>query len=286
MSEDASGFEPVGVGELRLASPVMTAAGCAGSGRELAAYGALDAVGAFVTRTITLDPRVGGPQPRIVESPAGLVHAVGLQNPGLEPFLATELPWLVQQGVRVVVSIAGTTVGEYADLARRLGRAPGLVGLELDLGEPDPAGCGVLDASEPERAAAVVSAVCQDLPRGLQVWAKVRPDVTRVVSTARAVSEAGADAVVIGHALPAAFPDGRPGGLSGPAVGPVALRCVAQTHAALPAVPLIAAGGVSTADDVRRFLDAGARAVQVGTALLHDPTAVTRIVADLRGETR
>lgn len=284
MSEaEQTGIE---VGELRLASPVLTAAGCGGSGRELAAYGSLDALGAFVTRTITLDPRAGGVQPRIVESPAGLVHAVGLQNPGLEPFLASELPWLVQQGVRVVVSIAGAAVGEYADLARRLGRAPGLAGLEVNLGEPDPAGCGVLDASDPSQAAAVVAAVCQDLPRGLQVWAKLSPDLTRVVETTRSVSEAGAHAVVIGQAVPAAFPDGRRGGLSGPAIGPVALRCVTEAHAALPAVPLIAAGGVSTAADVRRLLAAGARAVQVGTALLHDPTAVTRIVAELRGETR
>lgn len=274
------------VGELRLPTPVLTAAGCGGSGRELAAYDALDAVGAFVTRTITLDPRPGGPQPRIVESPAGLVHNVGLQNPGLEPFLASELPWLVQQGIRVVVSIAGATLAEYADLARRLGRAPGLSGIELDLGEPDPVGAGVLDVREPAQAADVVAAVCRDLPRGLQVWAKISPDVARVVETTRRVSEAGAHAVVIGHALPAAFPDGRPAGLSGPAVGPVVLRCLVQAHAALPAVPLIAAGGVSTAADVRRYLAAGASAVQVGSALLHDPTAVTRIVAELRGETR
>src|SRR5690606_1010248 len=148
--------------------------------------------------------------------------------------------------------------------ARRLGRAPGLAGLEVNLGEPDPAGCGVLDASDPSQAAAVVAAVCQDLPRGLQVWAKLSPDLTRVVETTRSVSEAGAHAVVIGQAVPAAFPDGRRGGLGGPAIGPVALRCVTEAHAALPAVPLIAAGGVSTAADVRRLLAAGARAVQVG----------------------
>ena len=269
------------IGSLTLSSPVMVASGCGGTGRELAAYTDLRRLGAFVTRSITLDARPGGAMPRIVETPGGLVNAIGFDNPGLEHFLATELPWLVAQGATVVVSMAGATMGEYADLARRLGRAPGLAAVEVNLSAPDALGGGVFDVREPFQAAGVVSAVRRDLPRDVPVIAKLRTDVFRVVETARIVAEAGADAVVIGNALPAALPDGRPGGLSGPAVRPLALRCVADVHAALPDLPVVAAGGIATAADARAFLAAGAGAVQVGTALLHDPTTAERLVTDL-----
>jgi len=268
---------------LTLASPVLVASGCGGTGRELVPFLDLSALGAFVTRSITLDPRSGGPMPRLVESPAGLVNAVGFHNLGLENFLATELPWLVQRGVRVVVSIAGSTMGEYADLARRLGSAPGVAAIEVNLSAPDSAGSGVLDVREPFHAGGVVSAVRRGLPRGVPVLAKLRGDVVRVVEAARTVLEAGAEAVVVGNAHPAAMPDGRPGGLSGPAIRPLALRSVAEVHAALPDATVVACGGISTAADARSFLAAGAAAVQVGTALLHDPTAVARMITDLEG---
>jgi dihydroorotate dehydrogenase (NAD+) catalytic subunit len=267
----------------RVPGPVLVAAGCGGTGRELEAYSGPDGLDGLdlVTRSITLDARQGGPGPRLVEVPGGLVNAVGLPNPGLEHFLATELPWLVAQGATVVVSMAGATMGEYADLARRLGRAPGLAAVEVNLSAPDALGGGVFDVREPFQAAGVVSAVRRDLPRDVPVIAKLRTDVFRVVETARIVAEAGADAVVIGNALPAALPDGRPGGLSGPAVRPLALRCVADVHAALPDLPVVAAGGIATATDARAFLAAGAGAVQVGTALLHDPTTAERLVTSL-----
>lgn len=134
---------------LTLANPVIVASGCGGTGRELVPFGALEAVGAFVTRSITVNARPGGPVPRIVETPSGLVHAVGLQNPGLDQFLATELPWLAQRGVRVLVSIVGRSLGEYAELGRRLGRSPGVAGIEVNLAEPDTGGSGVFDAREP-----------------------------------------------------------------------------------------------------------------------------------------
>jgi dihydroorotate dehydrogenase (NAD+) catalytic subunit len=268
---------------LTLAAPVLVASGCGGTGRELAAYAPLADLGGFVTRSITLNPRPGGPLPRIAETPSGLVHAVGLQNPGLEPFLATELPWLAQQGTRVVVSIAGSSLGEYAELARRLGRSPGVSAIEVNLSSPDAPATGVFDVREPFHAASVVAAVQRDLPRGVPVLAKVRSDVVRVVESARTVLDAGAAAVVVGNALPAAMPDGRQGGLSGPAIRPVALRCVADVCAALPDAPVVGAGGITSVDDARGFLAAGATAVQVGTALLHDPTAAARIVAGLQG---
>lgn len=265
-------------------SPVLVASGCGGTGRELAAYVELAALGAFVTRTVTRDPRPGGPMPRVVESPSGFVHAVGLQNPGIDAFLATELPWLVRQGARVVVSIAGGTLGEYTELTRRLAHAPGVSGVEVNVSEPDVAGLGLFDAREPVHAASVVSAVRRDLPRDLPVLVKLRPDPGRVVESARTVVDAGADAVVLANAAPALFPDGRAGGLSGPALRPVALRCVRDVHAALPNLPIIAAGGVADAGDARAYLAAGALAVQVGSALLHDPTAAARIAADLEGD--
>ena len=266
---------------LTLRSPVLVAAGCGGTGRELLPYLGADglaALGGFVTRTITLDPRPGGPAPRVVETPAGLLHATGLPNPGLEPFLATELPWLVRHDARVVVSITGRTIGEHAELARRLGRAPGVGAVELNLADPE------APPAEPFHVAAVVAAVRRDLPGGVPLLAKIRPDLLRVVETARAVLEAGAAAVVVGHSQPGALPDGRPAGLAGPAIRPLALRCVAEVRAALPAAEVVGCGGVATAADARSFLAAGAVAVQVGTALLHDPTTVARMVAELAAD--
>ena len=266
---------------LTLPSPVLVASGCGGTGRELASYADLTAFGGFVTRSITVNARAGGPAPRIVETPSGLVNAIGLQNPGIDHFLATELTWLAQQGVRTFVSIAGRSLGEYAELARRIGRSPGVTGIEVNLSAPDATGTQVFDVREPFHAASVVAAVKRDLPRGMAVLAKIRSDVVRVVESARTVLDAGADAVVVGNALPAALPDGRPGGLSGPAIGPLALRCVAEVRAELPDAQIVGCGGVADADAARAFLAAGARAVQVGTALLHDPTAASRLVTEL-----
>ena len=172
-------------------------------------------------------------------------------------------------------------MGEYADLARRLGRRAGRRGRRGQPLGPRRPRRRVFDIREPFQAGRGRVRVRRDLPRGMPVLAKLRTDVFRVVETARTVAEAGADAVVIGNALPAALPDGRPGGLSGPAIRPLALRCVADVHAALPDVALIASGGIATAADARAFLAAGAVAVQVGTALLHDPTTAQRLVEDL-----
>jgi dihydroorotate dehydrogenase (NAD+) catalytic subunit len=270
---------------LSLTSPVLVASGCGGTGRELAAYGDLTALGGFVTRSITVAARPGGPAPRIVETPSGLVNAIGLQNPGIDHFLATELPWLLQRGVRTFVSIVGRSLGEFAELARRLGRSPGVTGIEVNLSAPDATGTHVFDVREPFHAASVVAAVQRDLPRGIPVLAKIRPDVVRVAESARTVLDAGADAVVVGNAVPAALPDGRPGGLSGPAIRPLALRCVTEVRAEVPEAEVVGCGGIADADDARAFLAAGATAVQVGTALLHDPTTATRLAAELRKET-
>ena len=266
---------------LRLASPVVVAAGCGGTGRELAAYGALEALGAFTTRTITLDARRGGPVPRLLETPSGLLHATGLPNPGVDGFLATELPWLLQQRARVVVSVAARSLGELAELARRLGTAPGVSAVEVNVSPPDTGPePELMSAREPFQVGAAVAAVERELPRGVPVLAKLRPDAVRVVEAARAAVEAGAQALVVGQALPASMPDGRAAGLSGPAVGPLALRCLVEVLEAVD-VPVVAGGGVSTVADVRARLALGAVAVQVGAALLHDPTTAARLVAAL-----
>lgn len=266
---------------MRTPGPVMVASGCGGTGRELAPYVDLDGVD-LVTRSLTLDRREGGPAPRVQEVPGGVVHSTGLPNPGLEHFLALELPWLVRAGVRVHVSIAGSTLGDYAELARRLSRAPGLSGIEVNLGAPEVHALGLFEVREPFHAASVVAAVRRETPADLPVLAKLRPDVSRVVEGARACHEAGATAVVVGSALPASFDDGRPAGLSGPAIAPVTLRCIAEAATHVPDIPLIASGGVHDVVTARRFLRAGAVAVQVGTALLHDPTTLARISTALQ----
>lgn len=266
-----------------LPGPVMVASGCGGTGRELAPYVDLDGL-AFVTRSITLDPRSGGAWPRVVETPSGLVHAIGVQNPGLEHFLATELPWLVRAGARAFVSIAGGSVAEYADLARRLSRAPGVGGLEVNLSDADQVGHRLFEVREPFHAASVVAAVRREFSDDRPVLAKLRPETSRVVEYARSVHEAGASAVVVGNAVPAALPDGRPGGLSGPAVRPITLRCLREVCLALPGVAVVGAGGIADTADVRSYLRAGAVAVQIGTALLRDPTTVARVCADLHRE--
>lgn len=257
----------------------MVAAGCGGTGRELAPF--LDLAGVpFVTRTLTRRPRPGGPAPRVAETPGGLLHHSRLENPGLSRFLAEELPVLVRAGAVVLVSLAASTLGEYAEAARRLGGVPGVAGIELHLSAPGPLE-EVFDAREPFHAASVVAAVRRELPADLPVLAKVRADPSRVVETSRAVHEAGASAVVVGNALPAAFPDGRPAGLSGPAVRPVVLRCLHLVVRGLPEVPVVASGGITGTDDARLFLAAGAVAVQLGTAVLHDPTVIGTVIAEL-----
>lgn len=268
---------------MTMPSPVMTAAGCAGTGRELASYDDLSTLGAFTTRTLTLDARAGAPAPRVADTPGGVLTATGLQNPGLQAFLATELPWLAQQRVRTVVSIAGTSLGEYGELARRLGTSPGVSGVEVNLDGLD---------ADPYQAGKVLHVVRRDVPRGIAVLAKLSPG-PGVADVARSVVKNGADSVVLVHGFPGLLFDPttlRPvlgagaGSVSGPAVLAQALRCVWDVHAALPDVPLVGAGGVRTGFDALQMLLAGATAVQVGSVLMQDPSAPRRIAAELADE--
>jgi dihydroorotate dehydrogenase (NAD+) catalytic subunit len=264
---------------LLLPSPLMTAAGC--GGRELAAYVDLSELGAVVTRTVTLDPQAGAAPPRIVETPSGVLSAPGHQNPGLQGFLATELPWLAQQGVRTVVSISASSLAEYGELARRVAIAPGVTAVEVHL-----------DVSDAYQTGKVVHVVRRDLPRGVPVLAKLAAGGD-VVASASAAAENGADAVVVTQGFLGLAIDpvtlrpalGSGGGLlSGPAVHALALRCVWEVHAALPELPVVGVGGIRTGFDVLAMLSAGATAVQLGSVLLRDPSAATRIRRELVDE--
>lgn len=275
------------VGGLTLPDPVMVAAGC--GGRELAPFLDLPALAGLVTRSVTLDARAGAPLPRLVETPAGLLNGVGLPGPGVDGFLATDLPWLAQQRVRTVVSIAADATEDFTELARRVGHSPGVAAVEINLGWPPDA----RTARDSFTAAKVVTLVRGEVPPGVPVHAKLGPDVHRAADVARAVVRAGADAVVLVNTLPGLALDRdtlRPalgsvtGGLSGPAVHAHAVRCVWEVHRVAPTVPLIGVGGVTTGWDALEMLAAGASAVQVGTAVLADPTAPARIVEELSDE--
>jgi dihydroorotate dehydrogenase (NAD+) catalytic subunit len=267
------------VAGLVLPSPVLAAAGCAGP--ELAAYCDLATFGAVVTRTVTLDPRAGAPMPRLVETSSGVLHATGRQNPGLEGFLATELPWYAQRQVRTVVSLSGGSLGEYAELARRVGTAPGVLAVEVHL-----------SATDGYQTGKVVHVVRRDLPGEIPVLVKLGPGGD-VVGLATAAAENGADAVVVTQGYPGLAIDAvtlRPapgagsGLLSGPAVHPLALRNVWDVHAALPDLPVVGAGGIRSGFDALSMLAAGACAVQLGSVLFRDPAAATRVSEELSGE--
>ena len=272
-----------------LPSPVLTASGCSAAGRELAPYLDVAELGAVVTKSVMLRPRSGRATPRMAETPSGMLNSIGLQGPGIEAFLEHDLPWLAARGARAVVSIAGGSVEEFVQLAGRLVGAPGVALLEVNISCPNVASRGQVFACDPRAAADVIAAVkdAADVP----VLAKLSPDVTDIVSIAAACVQAGADGLSMINTLLGMAIDtdtlrpilaGITGGLSGPAIRPVAVRCVWQAHAALPEVPILGMGGIMTGLDALQFLLAGASAVSVGTAVFHDPSAPARVARELR----
>jgi dihydroorotate dehydrogenase (NAD+) catalytic subunit len=279
------------LGPLELDNPVLTASGCAASGRELEQFFDVAALGAVVTKSIMLEPRSGRPTPRMAETPSGMLNSIGLQGPGIDAFLETDLPWLHEKGARAVVSVAGGSVEEYAELARRLRGAPGLAAVEVNISCPNVADRGLVFACDPRASAAVVAAVRRETAPSVPVVAKLSPDVTDIVAIARSCVDAGADGLSMINTLlgMAIDPDtmrpvlgGVTGGLSGPAVRPVAVRCVWQVHAAMPHVPIIGMGGVRSGQDALELVLAGASAVSVGTAVFGDPGAPARVLKELR----
>jgi dihydroorotate dehydrogenase (NAD+) catalytic subunit len=274
-------------------NPVMTASGCAAAGRELHQFFDIAQLGAVVTKSIMRDPRSGRPTPRMVETASGMLNSIGLQGPGIDAFLARDLPWLLQHDARPIVSIAGSTLGEYGELARRVGHTPGVAAVEVNISCPNVENRGLVFACDPLQASRVIAAVRSNTPRGLPVLAKLSPDVTSIVEIAESVIDSGADGVVLINTLLGLSVDldtmrpvlaGVTGGLSGPAVKPVALRAVWEVAQAYPDVPIVGVGGIRTGADALEFIAAGACAVQVGTVIFNDPSAPIRIVRELRSE--
>ncbi len=272
------------------ANRVFAAAGCAGTGRELPPQADLAGLGAVITRSITPEARAGLAAPRIAETPSGLVNALGLPGPGVEGFLTDELPWLVEHGAAVIVSIAAESAADYARLAQRLRQITGIVAVEVNLSNPVTDSGRLPVAMDAGLAGGVVHAVRRNTAAGIPVLAKLAGDTTDVVAVARSCAGAGADGVSLINAVRGMGIDvatGQPslgawlGGLSGPAIKPIALRAVWEVHAALPELPIIASGGVRTGTDAAEMMMAGASAVSIGTALLTDPAAGTRIREEL-----
>lgn len=278
------------IGAVELPNPVMSASGCGGTGRELAQFCDLGRLGAFVTASVMAQPRAGRPTPRLVETPGGVLSAMGLPGPGIEAFVARDLPWLAEQGVRTIVSVAGNSVEEYAELAMRLHGAPGVTAIEVNVACPNVEDRGLMFAWSPAAASAAVRAVRANTPTGVPVIAKLSPDVADIVTIALACVDGGADGLslintvaglAIDHTTLRPALSGLSGGLSGPAVRPLAVRCVYQVHAALPGTPIVGIGGIAGGLDALEFILAGASAVAVGTTLFHDPSAVPRIQREL-----
>src|SRR3954463_7271023 len=278
------------LGAVPIPSPVLTASGCSSFGRELEPFVDLTAIGAVVTKSVQMRPRSGRPTPRMAETPSGMLNSIGLQGPGIDGLLAEELPWLAERGARAFVSIAGTRVEDFAELATRLRGVPGVLGLEVNISCPNVESRGEVFACDPVAAADVVAAVREAADPAQPVYAKLSPDVTDIVSVASACASAGANGLSMINTLLGLVIDpetmrpvlgGVTGGLSGPAIRPVALRCVWQVHQALPNVPILGMGGIRSGLDALQFVLAGASAVSVGTAVFNDPSAPARIHAEL-----
>jgi dihydroorotate dehydrogenase (NAD+) catalytic subunit len=269
---------------VRLRSPVLTASGCFGSGKEMSRFVDLSALGAVVCKTVTLKPRTGIAPPRGAETPSGMLNAIGLQNPGVDAFVAKDLTWLDKRNVGAIASVGGHTVEEYVACVEHLRDAPALVAIELNLSCPNLEDRGFMFALSPERTAEVVAAAKQAAM--VPVFAKLSPDVTDLVAVADAAVKAGADGLSLINTTLGMAIDVRSmrtklstgtGGLSGPAIRPIAVRCVWQVHQALPHVPIIGMGGIATGEDAIEFILAGATAIAVGTANFYDPKATEHV---------
>ncbi|NLB06524.1 MAG: dihydroorotate dehydrogenase, partial [Desulfobulbaceae bacterium] len=258
-----------------------------GYGAEFSSLGDLHRLGAIVVKGISLAPRPGNPPPRIVETACGMLNAIGLENVGLEQFLSDKMPWLRTLRSPIIVNILGDSIEEYAELAGALSAAPGISGLEVNISCPNVKKGGVAFGTVPEMAAAVTRAV--RAASSLPLIVKLSPNVTDIVAMARAVADNGADAISLINTLIGMAIDVRTrrprlanviGGLSGPAIKPVALRMVWQVASAVR-VPVIGIGGIGTAEDAVEFLLAGASAVQVGTANFYNPASSMEILSGL-----
>ncbi|MCC7420609.1 MAG: dihydroorotate dehydrogenase [Planctomycetaceae bacterium] len=276
----------VRLNRLELANPVLVASGTFGYAREMQAFIRFDRLGGIIPKTITPQPRAGNPTPRTVETASGMLNSIGLDNDGLDAFLSKHLEYLLSLGTSVIANVAGKNRDEFVQMAERLGKVPGIAALELNISCPNVAH-GVDFGTNAKLAAEVVAGVrgACDLP----VIAKLTPNVTSIVEIAQAAADGGADAVSVINTIQGMAVDWRRrkpvlgagfGGLSGPAIKPVALRMVFQVARAVR-IPIIGVGGIQTVEDVMEFLVAGASAVQIGTANFYNPSGAEHLVGQL-----
>ncbi len=276
----------VSLNRLQLKNPILVASGTFGYAREMVAYADFAKLGGIIPKTVTPLPRPGNPPPRTVETSSGLLNSIGLDNDGIDAFIGKHLDGLLGMGTSIIANIAGKNTAEFVQMAKKLDAYPQLAGLELNISCPNVSG-GVDYGTNPKMTAEVVSAVrnaCQ-----LPVIAKLTPNVTSVVEIAQAASEAGADALSLVNTFQGLVVNWRKrkpvlgngiGGLSGPAIKPLALRIVWQVAQAVK-TPIIGIGGIQSIDDVMDFLICGASAVQIGTANFYNPTLATSLVDQL-----
>jgi dihydroorotate dehydrogenase (NAD+) catalytic subunit len=278
----------VGAG-LILHNPVIAASGTFGYGVEYAGVTEIRALGAVVVKGISLRPSAGHPAPRLVETAAGMLNAIGLQNIGFERFVSEKLPWLRERAVTVVVNCWGNTVEEYAEIVSALDSVSGVAAIEVNISSPNKREWGGIIATDSQRTRAVVAAARAATRRPL--WVKLSPNVGDIAEVARVAEGAGADTLCVANTYIGMAVDLRKrrpvlsnvtGGLSGPAIKPLSLRAVYQVTRATK-VPVIGIGGISTGEDALEYLLVGARAVQIGTANLYDPAAGPRIVKEISG---
>jgi dihydroorotate dehydrogenase (NAD+) catalytic subunit len=273
-----------------LPNPVLTASGCAAAGRELGQFFDVAELGAVVTKSIMMSPRSGRATPRMAETPSGMLNSIGLQGPGIDAFIGNDLAWLADQGARTVVSIAGGRADEFVSLARKLYGNPAVSMIEVNISCPNVESRGQVFACDVSASARVIGAVRRAADPKVPIFAKLTPDVTDIGLIARACADAGADGVSLINTLLGMVIDtdtlgpslgGVMGGLSGPAIRPVAVRCVWQVRQAVPHLPILGMGGIRSGLDALQFILAGASAVSVGTAVFGDPTAPIRILREL-----
>lgn len=278
----------VKIGSWQLANPIMTASGTFGYGEEFTPFVDLSSLGAIVVKGISLRPRPGNPPPRVVETASGMLNAIGLQNVGVERFITEKMPMIRGLGAQVVVNILGDSLEEYRELAAKLDDVEGIAALEVNISCPNVKKGGVAFGTDPLMAARVAGVVVKESSRPVIV--KLSPNVTDIVLIARAVEEAGATALSLINTLMGMAIDsrtGRPklaniiGGLSGPAIKPVALRMVYQVASAVK-IPVIGMGGITNLEDVIEFMMAGATAVQIGTANFINPAVSGELVKGFR----
>lgn len=276
----------VQLGRLSLTNPVLVASGTFGYAREMAAYANFGKLGGVIPKTITPQPRIGNPTPRTVETASGMLNAIGLDNDGLDVFISKHLDYLLSLDTAVIANIAGQNADEFVAMAARLGQFDRLAAIELNISCPN-VSHGVDYGTDPAKTFEVVSRVHAACP--LPIIAKLTPNVTNIVEIAEAAAQGGADAVSLVNTFQGMAINWKKrtpilgnviGGLSGPAIKPLALRMVWQVAKKVK-IPIIGVGGISSIDDVMEFLVAGATAVQIGTANFYDPTLATRLVDQL-----